>query len=119
MIFRVMKENEIEDKGLGKGIYSKKFDMNYYNSFGSFGKVLDNITTHIVNGNRAETEYISCSKDFCLDLEKYATEQKMNSLTEGIQKRDAIIAEKNECIAEKDARIAELEAQLAQQKNNK
>ena len=75
MIFRVMKENEIEDKGLGKGIYSKKFDMNYYNSFGSFGKVLDNITTHIVNGNRAETEYISCSKDFCLDLEKYATEQ--------------------------------------------
>lgn len=75
MIFRVMKENEIEDKGLGKGIYSKKFDMNYYNSFGSFGNALDNITTHIVNGNRAETEYISCSKDFCLDLEKYATEQ--------------------------------------------
>jgi len=75
MIFRVMKENEIEDKGLGQGIYSKKFNMDYYNLQGSFGEALDNITTHILNGNHAITEYISCSKDFCLDLKKYATEQ--------------------------------------------
>lgn len=75
MIFRVMRENEIEDKGLGKGIYSKKFNLDYYNLPGSFGSALDNISTHILNGNHAVTEYISCSKDFCLDLKKYATEQ--------------------------------------------
>lgn len=70
-----MRENEIDDKGLDKGIYSKKFEMNYYNSLYSFGEALNNITTHIVNGNRAVTEYISCSKDFIIDLEKYAIEQ--------------------------------------------
>lgn len=74
-IYRVLRENEITDKGLGEGLYSKSFDINNCSLQYSLGEALDDITTHILNGNKAKTEFISCSTDFCLDLKKYATEQ--------------------------------------------
>lgn len=74
MIFRVLRENEMCDKGLGKGIYSKTFSMDNYNTK-TLGDALDNITTHVMKGNSSKTEFISCSNNLCLDLEKYASEQ--------------------------------------------
>ena len=74
-------------------------------------------TLYEANADRLTQEQCRARRNYY--KEKYATEQKMNSLTEGIQLRDAIIAEKNAHLAEKDARIAELEALLAQQTQNK
>ena len=67
-------------------------------------------TLYEANADRLTQEQCRARRNYY--KEKHATEQKMNNLTEGIQKRDAIIAEQ-------EARIAELEAQLAQQKQNK
>jgi len=74
MIYRVLRENEMCDKGLGKGLYSKTFSMDNYNNK-TLGDALDNITTHVMKGNSSKTEFISCSNNFSLDLEKYASEQ--------------------------------------------
>lgn len=74
MIYRVLRENEICDKGLGEGIYSKTFTMENYKNR-TLSDALDNITAHISKGNNYKTEFISCSKNLCIDLEKYASEQ--------------------------------------------
>jgi hypothetical protein len=69
-VYRVLREDEIIDKGLGYGLYSKIFDdKNDYN----LGHALDNISSHIEN--EKETEFISCSTDFSVDLLNYALNQ--------------------------------------------
>ena len=70
-IFRVLREGEICDKGLGKGIYSKTFTPDSYKNK-TLAECLNEINTQIEKGNNSQTEFISCSKDLCIDLTNYA-----------------------------------------------
>lgn len=70
-IFKVLNEDELCDKGLGKGLYSKSFTPDNYKNM-LLSDSLNEINMKIKEGNILNEDFISCSKDLCINLTNYA-----------------------------------------------